>query len=212
MPHPFLLVAPRHEVLERDDLRVEDDCTRRRALALVDLLDDALAAHARRVATLATLVAEELDVAAEVRRDVELGALLHDIGKLTIPTAILGKAGPLDDAERELMRTHVTEGERLAAAVGWLPDSVPAVVRASHERWDGSGYPDGLHGPEIPLAARVVSTVDALDAMTSSRCYRRSLTLERAIGKVCAEAGRQFDPEVTEALAVAARTAEWSSR
>jgi putative nucleotidyltransferase with HDIG domain len=196
MFEPSALVAPR--------------CDDRLAYALVDFLDEGLAAHARRVARLATAVADELDVAPEVRHDVELGALLHDIGKLAIPPAILGKAGPLDFGEREVMRTHVIEGERLAAEIEGLPATVPAVVRASHERWDGRGYPDRLRGEQIPLAARIVAVADALDAMTSCRCYCRSMPLERAIAKVRADAGRHFDPEVTDALALVAGTTDWS--
>src|SRR3954464_1752838 len=134
---------------------VRSTCLRCRALELVDSFDDDLAGHTRRVTMLAVQVADELEVTGGAHRDVELGGLLHDIGKLAIPAAILAKAGPLDAAERELMRTHVTEGERLAACLEGLPDGVPAVVRSSHERWDGRGYPDGLYGDRIPRASRL---------------------------------------------------------
>jgi len=175
---------------------------------MVDGLDDSLRGHARRVTMLAIMVADELSVRADVRRDVELGGLLHDIGKLAIPVAILCKAGPLDDAEQEVMRTHVTVGEQLAHTVRALPPSVPEVVRASHERWDGGGYPDGLRGDEIPLAARIVSCADALDAMTSSRSYKPALPLDFAICIVREEAGKQFDPDVSEAMAVSAERSD----
>jgi HD-GYP domain-containing protein (c-di-GMP phosphodiesterase class II) len=181
---------------------VDGHCLRCRALALVDGFDDALAGHARRVTMLAIQVADELRLAGTVRRDVELGGLLHDIGKLTIPAAILAKAGPLDEGETELMRTHVTEGERLAEGLAELPASVPAVVRSSHERWDGDGYPDRLHGEAIPLAARIVSCADAFDAMTSSRSYRPALGTELALDVIRQEAGRQFDPGVAAAFVV----------
>jgi putative nucleotidyltransferase with HDIG domain len=174
---------------------------RRRALVLVDGLDSALAGHALRVAALAMGVADELGVDAVVRRDAELGALLHDVGKLCIPPAILAKQGPLDRWERELIRTHVTEGERLAGSVEDMPASVAAVVRASHERWDGGGYPDGLAGEQIPLAARIVAAADTFDAMTSRRCYRPALSRAIAVEVVLVQAGFQFDPEVAWALA-----------
>ena len=183
---------------------VDDRCVRCRALALIDGFDDALAGHARRVTMLAVQVAEELRVTAELHRDVELGGLLHDIGKLAIPAAILAKAGPLDADETALMRTHVVEGERLAAGLEALPASIPPVVRASHERWDGDGYPDGVRGESIPLAARIVSCADAFDAMTSSRSYRPALPIDLALEIIRHEAGRQFDPAVSAALISAA--------
>jgi putative nucleotidyltransferase with HDIG domain len=175
-------------------------CLRCRALALVDGLEDSLAGHTRRVTHLATLVADQLGVSAEVRRDVEVGGLLHDVGKLAVPARILAKAGPLDDDETAIMRTHVVAGEELAAGVEAIPPSVPVVVRASHERWDGDGYPDGLAADRIPLAARIVSIADALDAMTSSRSYRAALPIDFALQVIRVEAGRQFDPAAAEAL------------
>src|SRR3954454_19081765 len=183
-------------------------CLRCRTLELVSSFDDHLAAHSRRVTQLAMAVADELGVSAGVHRDVELGGLLHDIGKLMIPAAILAKAGPLSEAERELMRTHVIEGEKLAAGVDALPPGIPMVVRTSHERWDGEGYPDRLRGAEIPLAARIVSCADAFDAMTSSRSYRAALPLDLAVCIVREEAARQFDPDVAEALVVAVAALE----
>jgi HD-GYP domain-containing protein (c-di-GMP phosphodiesterase class II) len=149
---------------------------------------------------LAVQVADELRLIGADHRDVELGGLLHDIGKLAIPAALLAKAGPLDEAETEIMRTHVIEGERLAASLEALPASVPPVVRASHERWDGAGYPDNLRGDDIPLAARIVSCADAFDAMTSSRSYRPALPIDLALDIIGHEAGHQFDPTVAEAL------------
>jgi len=182
---------------------VGDRCLRCRTLELIDSFDDHLAGHSRRVTMLAMAAGEQLRLAGEMRRDVELGGLLHDIGKLVIPAQILAKAGPLDEHEQQVMRTHVTEGEKLCASVEALPTSVKRVVRASHERWDGDGYPDRLRGEEIPLAARVVSCADAFDAMTSSRSYRAALPMDLAVGIVREEAGRQFDPTIAEALVAA---------
>lgn len=178
-------------------------CLRCRTLELIDSFDDHLAGHSRRVTMLAMAVAEQLRLAEEIRRDIELGGLLHDIGKLTIPASILAKAGPLDHHEQAVMRTHVIEGEKLCAGVEALPSSVRTVVRASHERWDGRGYPDGLRAEEIPLPARVVSCADAFDAMTSSRSYRAALPMDLAVCIVREEAGHQFDPTVAEALVLA---------
>ena len=181
---------------------VSGRCLRCRTLELVDGFDDALAGHTRRVTLLGIQIADELGVGGELRRDVELGGLLHDLGKLAIPAAILAKAGPLDERERELMRTHVTEGEQLAGGLPEMPRSVLRVVRASHERWDGGGYPDRLSGEDIPFAARVVSCADAFDAMTSSRSYRPALGIELALSVIEQEAGRQFDPAVAEATII----------
>jgi putative nucleotidyltransferase with HDIG domain len=180
---------------------VDGMCLRCRALTLVDGFEDALAGHTRRVTHLAMLVAEEIGVTGPVRVDVEVGGLLHDVGKLVVPARILSKAGPLDDDEMAIMRTHVVAGEELAAEMAAIPPSVPAVVRASHERWDGDGYPDGLAADRIPFAARIVSVADALDAMTSSRSYRAALPLDFALEVIRVEAGRQFDPAVVDALA-----------
>src|SRR4029079_8432425 len=130
----------------------------------------------------------------------ELGALLHDIGKIVIPDAIINKAGPLDDAEWALMRTHTIEGQRMLDRVGGLLGDVGVVVRASHERWDGRGYPDGLVGEAIPVAARIISACDAFDAMTTDRSYRKALPLEVAIDELHKNAGTQFAPDVVEAL------------
>jgi len=183
----------------RGERLISGACLRCRTMELVDGFDDQLAGHTRRVTLLAVQIADELGLTGDLRRDVELGGLLHDLGKLAIPAALLAKAGPLEEGERELMRTHVTEGAQLAAGLEGLPSSVPIVVRASHERWDGCGYPDGTRGEDIPFAARVVSCADAFDAMTSSRSYRPALGIELALSVIEQEAGRQFDPAVAEA-------------
>jgi HD-GYP domain-containing protein (c-di-GMP phosphodiesterase class II) len=177
------------------------------ALLLRDVLeedDEYTGRHTEDVVGLSVLVAEQLGVDDEVRQATELGALLHDIGKIVIPDAIINKAGPLDDAEWALMRTHTIEGQRMLDRVGGLLGDVGIVVRASHERWDGRGYPDGLAGDAIPLAARIVSACDAFNAMTTDRSYRRALPLEVATQELRDNAGSQFDPAVVEALLVVA--------
>jgi HD-GYP domain-containing protein (c-di-GMP phosphodiesterase class II) len=139
-------------------------------------------------------------------REAEMGALLHDIGKIAVPDEIINKPGPLDDAEWAIMKTHTVEGERMLQQVGGLLSSVGVVVRASHERWDGGGYPDGLVGAAIPVAARIISACDAFNAMTTDRSYRKALPLEVAIAELHANSGTQFAPDVVTALvAVATR-------
>jgi diguanylate cyclase (GGDEF)-like protein len=180
------------------------DTLERTFLSTVETLANALEAndeytsfHARSIRDMATAVALELDLdAAELKR-VELGALFHDIGKIGIPSDILTKAGPLTPEEREIMERHPELGERILAPIEQLRD-VRAVVRACHERWDGTGYPDGLAGEEIPLEARIIFACDAFHAMTTDRPYRQALPMEEARRRLAAGAGTQFDPRVVD--------------
>jgi HD-GYP domain-containing protein (c-di-GMP phosphodiesterase class II) len=190
------------------DARVEGQLELERAyrgtaMLLGDVVehDDAYTGlHSRGVVGLAVAVAREMGLGERDRRDVELGALLHDVGKLRIPNAIINKPGPLDDREWEIMRTHTIEGQRMLERVGGLLARVGAVVRASHERWDGNGYPDGLAGRDIPQPARIVAACDALSAMTTDRSYRRAMPREAAREELVRHAGTQFDPDVVPAL------------
>jgi HD-GYP domain-containing protein (c-di-GMP phosphodiesterase class II) len=125
---------------------------------------------------------------------------LHDIGKLAIPDAILSKPGPLTEAEWEFVRRHTVIGERILRAAPALA-AVGPLVRASHEHFDGAGYPDGAAGEEIPLASRIVAVCDAYDAMTSPRPYRTAMSPEGALAELRACAGSQFDPMVVDAFA-----------
>ncbi len=184
------------------------------ALLLRDLLeedDEYTGHHTEDVVELSVKVAVEMGVSEEVRRETEMGALLHDIGKIAVPDEIINKAGPLDDEEWAIMRTHTVEGERMLQQVGGLLSSVGVVVRASHERWDGAGYPDGLAGEAIPVAARIVSACDAFNAMTTDRSYRKAFPLEVAIAELQAHAGTQFAPDVVDALVAVVRreTPDW---
>ena len=156
--------------------------------------------HCRDVVDLATAVADELRLTAGDRRLVEFGALLHDVGKVAVPKSIINKQGPLDDEEWAIMRTHTVVGQRMLDRVGGAMSEVGAVVRSSHERWDGGGYPDRLAGEAIPLAARVVACCDAFNAMTTDRSYRAALPLQEAIDELRRNAGTQFDPAVVEAV------------
>ena len=179
------------------------------ALLLRDLLeedDEYTGHHTEDVVQLAVQVAEEMRVDEDTLRATEMGALLHDIGKIAVPDEIINKPGPLDDDEWAIMKTHTVEGERMLQQVGGLLSTVGVVVRASHERWDGGGYPDGLVGEAIPVAARIISACDAFNAMTTDRSYRKALPLEVAIGELRKNAGTQFAPNVVDALiAVATR-------
>lgn len=167
-----------------------------------------LHAHLVDVAALARLLAEELGVTAEQRDEILRAAELHDVGKMAIPDAILNKPGPLDPQELEFMRKHTLIGERIIASA---PALVPVarIVRSSHERWDGNGYPDKLEGEQIPLGSRVVAVCDAYQAMVSERPYSVAMLPARALDELARGAGSQFDPEVVTAFerVLAARAA-----
>jgi HD-GYP domain-containing protein (c-di-GMP phosphodiesterase class II) len=124
---------------------------------------------------------------------------LHDVGKVAIPDAILNKPSKLDETEWNFMRQHTILGERILSAAPALRP-VAKIVRSSHERWDGTGYPDGLAGESIPLAARIVAVCDAYEAITSDRCYRKARNVEEARRELVRSAGTQFDPTVVEAF------------
>ena len=155
--------------------------------------------HARALAALAAAVARRLSLHPDQVRKVEYAALFHDIGKIATPTEILLKPGPLTPEERTEIEQHVLHGARIVERIGFLRDVAPA-VRHSHERWDGNGYPAGLAGREIPLAARIVFACDTWHAMTSDRVYRRALSEEAAAAELRRVAGSQLDPVVVEAL------------
>jgi len=163
--------------------------------------DDAYTgSHSRDVVDLVLAVADRLGLDLRARRHAEFAALLHDVGKVKVPSEIINKCGPLDDDEWALMRTHTILGESMLQKVGGLLGEVGQIVRSSHERWDGGGYPDGLFGAQIPIAARIVSACDAWSAMTTDRSYRPRLTDEAAAEELRACAGTQFDARVVDAL------------
>src|SRR5918992_3055572 len=174
------------------------------ALLLGDMVesDDAYTGlHSQDVVNLVVDVADHLGLDAEARRQAELTALLHDVGKVKIPNSIINKAGPLSPAERAVINTHTIEGERMLETVGGLLAEVGRLVRSCHERWDGGGYPDGLTGEETPLIARIVCACDAFSAMTTNRSYRKAMSPADALEELRSCAGTQFDPRVVEALA-----------
>ena len=155
--------------------------------------------HTEEVVRLAVGAAAELELDLEAVRSVELGAVLHDIGKVRVPESILNKPGPLTDEEWAVMKTHPEIGEHILGPIQSLHRILP-IVRHHHERWDGAGYPDGLSGRGIPLGARIVAVCDAYRAMTENRPYRAALSTSEARDELEAGAGTQFDEDCVEAL------------
>ena len=155
--------------------------------------------HAGNLADLAGRVARRLGLDGEALDDITQAAQLHDIGKVAVPDAILNKSGRLNERDWEFVRTHTILGERILHGAPALR-TVARVVRASHERWDGSGYPDRLCGTEIPLGARIISVCDAYEAMTTDRPYRAAVTHEIACQELRHCSGSQFDPAVVDAF------------
>jgi len=161
--------------------------------------DDYTGGHVERVSEVAVALAEQLGFSGPDLDAIEIGALLHDIGKIGIPESLLRKPGPLDDTEWEVMRKHPVVSEYILSSVD-LPEIVLQIARSSHERIDGLGYPDGLAGEEIPLPARIVLVADALDALTSTRPYRTGRGFHVAFEEIRAHSGTQFCPTVVAAL------------
>src|SRR5436190_8475738 len=155
--------------------------------------------HAERVAAYGIEIARALGLPRPDAPELEFGFLLHDIGKVAIPDAILYKPGKLTEEERALMARHPAIGADIVGEIEFLTEAT-RVVRSHHERWDGSGYPDGLAGEEIPLAARIFSVADVLDALTTDRPYRPAMSLHAARALIGAEAGSHFDPTVVAAF------------
>jgi len=173
------------------------------ALLLGEVLagkDEYTGEHSHSVVVLAHQVAEVLRLNDAELRDIEFGALLHDVGKISVPSEIINKPSRLTDEEMDLMRTHTIAGESMLNRIGGVLEEAGVVVRTHHERYDGKGYPDGLAGEEIPIAARVIAACDAFNAMTTDRPYRKAMPVAAAIAELKSESGKQFDPGVVEAL------------
>jgi putative nucleotidyltransferase with HDIG domain len=174
------------------------------ALLLGDVVeadDSYTGEHCRSIVGLALRVARKLGLDPDHQRAVEFGALLHDIGKVAVPKEIINKPGELDAREWAIIKTHTVEGQRMLERIGGFMGEVGQIVRSHHERWDGHGYPDGLSGEAIPIAARIISACDAFDAMTTTRSYRQALSPSEAMAELRKNAGTQFDPMVVRALA-----------
>jgi diguanylate cyclase (GGDEF)-like protein len=167
-------------------------------IRIVDSKDTYTGEHSQAVAQLVEAIARELELDDETTAQLKLAGLLHDLGKIAIPDSILRKPSCLEPDERRLVRAHVQFGHSLLEGLGVEP--VDAWVLHHHEHWDGSGYPDGLAGEEIPFGSRVILVADAYDAMTSDRTYRTASTATQALAEIRRRAGVQFDPEVVSAL------------
>jgi HD-GYP domain-containing protein (c-di-GMP phosphodiesterase class II) len=173
------------------------------ALLLGDVIEfdhEYTGSHSRDVVELSVATGERLRLTAAQLRNLEFAALLHDVGKIAVPKEIINKPGPLDHEEWEIMRRHTIEGQRMLDSVGGVLANVGVIVRASHEQFDGTGYPDGLAGGAIPIEARICSVCDAFSAMTTDRPYRDAMPAALALAELRRCAGTQFDPAVVAAF------------
>jgi HD-GYP domain-containing protein (c-di-GMP phosphodiesterase class II) len=177
-----------------------------RALAsALECRDDDSAGHAERVTALGLRLAELVTPELLADPELEYGFLLHDIGKIGVPDAILRKPGPLDADELAQMRRHPVLGATILEGIPYLNGVARDVVLAHHESWGGGGYPSGLSGLRIPRAARIFAVVDAFDAITNDRPYRKAQTAEFALARIREAAGTQFEPMVVDAFVALAR-------
>ncbi|MDX1429717.1 MAG: HD-GYP domain-containing protein [Rhodothermales bacterium] len=174
----------------------------------IEIKDEYTKGHSERVSYLSDLVAGHLRLGYEDRRLVRYAAMLHDVGKIGVPLCVINKPGPLDDAEFDQMKQHPVIGENILRDIDFLLP-VLDVVRHHHERLDGRGYPDGLSAEDLTQAVRIVTAVDAFDAMTSTRSYRRSMSVSEAVDELHAGEGTQFDRVVVAALEEIVRKIEW---
>jgi ribonuclease P protein subunit RPR2 len=189
--------------LERAQRHLLQEAYRETVVALAHALeskDGGTGAHSERVRRYATTLAQAVEPYLLEEPSLEYGFILHDVGKMGIPDAILGKREPLTESEQRLLRTHPILGEQMVGKAALLRGHGVEVVRSHHERWDGAGYPDGLRREEIPLAARIFSVADALDAITSDRPYSPAQTFSVGVETIVHQAGRQFDPDVVGVL------------
>src|SRR4051812_12760578 len=200
----WLLWAFSQERKERLDAADELNQTYRgTVMVLADVVeadDDYTASHCRSVVELCGATGQEMGLDVSQLQELEIAALLHDVGKIAIPSEILNKPTHLTEEEFALMKTHTLEGQALLERVGGKLARVGEVVRSCHERWDGRGYPDGLAGTEIPLAARIVFCCDAYSAMTTDRPYRRAMTPEAALEELRSNSGTQFEPRIVASV------------
>ncbi len=212
-PAALLLVAPLGWLLARfaheREQRIEhalalSEAYRGSSLLMGEMLeaDDPYTGgeHSKGVVALALEVGRELGLDAREQRNLEFGALLHDIGKLHTPDEIINKPGKLTEEEWAIIKRHPEDGQRMLDRIGGVLAEVGLTVRAHHERWDGGGYPDGLAGETIPLNARIITACDSYSAMTTNRSYRAAMPQDEAIAELGGCAGTQFDPQVVEAI------------
>jgi putative nucleotidyltransferase with HDIG domain len=173
------------------------------ALLLGDVVeadDNYTGEHCRSVVELALRVGDVLSLSPDRLRNLEFGALLHDVGKIAIPKEIINKPGALDPAEWTIIKTHTVEGQRMLDRVGGFMREVGTIVRSHHERWAGDGYPDGLAGEAIPIEARIISVCDSWNAMRTTRSYRSAMDFADAEAELGRHSATQFDPACVRAL------------
>ena len=195
------IVGQRTEQLNSAQLQIERsyEDTLEALGAAIDLRDSETAGHSKRVAIYAATIAKELRATEQELKTIARGAWLHDIGKLATPDAILLKPGPLTHEEWRIMRRHAETGYELVQRIPFLA-SAAEIVLSHHERWDGSGYPQGLKGADIPFGARIFAVADTLDAMTSDRPYRSALSFEEAQEEIRRGSGSRYDSNVVSAF------------
>lgn len=163
----------------------------------LDLRDKETEGHSQRVAQLTLAVAQALNIPPEEQINIWRGAMLHDIGKIGVPDSILHKPGPLTEEEWEIMRCHTTYAYELLSPIAYLRPAID-IPYCHHEKWDGTGYPRGLRGEQIPLAARIFALVDVWDALTNDRPYRKAWSREQAYQYICEQKGKHFDPNLVD--------------
>lgn len=188
--------------------RAAHQATIRALVQAVDLKDRYTRGHSERVGRASVLIARELGMAGERLEALRFAGILHDIGKLGVPTRLLRKEGPLTPEERRVIQLHPEYGHEMVRGIGFLGEARAAILH-HHERLDGSGYPYGLRGCQIPLFARIVAVADAFDAMTSTRSYSRARPVPAALAELDRCAGTQFDPRMVEALSEALDRNGW---
>ncbi len=182
------------------ELRDANDLTLRSLGAALERRDDDTGGHTTRVVRSSERLASRLGWAEDQVKALRWGAYLHDLGKLAIPDAVLHKRGPLDPQERRIIQTHTTVGYDMLQDLHFLPAETLDLVRYHHERWDGTGYPAGLRGQNIPDTARLFTIIDVYDALTNARPYKPAWTRDRALNEIRMQAGRQFDPQYVDAF------------
>jgi len=193
------LVAQRTAELRKalSELEQSYDATLEALGGALDLKDSETVGHCKRVTAFTMAMARAMKLPAEILPQIARAAFLHDIGKMAIPDRILQKPGPLNDEERAIMRTHCDIGHKMLLRIPFLTEAAE-IVLSHQEYYDGSGYPRGLRGEEIPLGARIFAVADAVDAMLSDRPYRKALSVQHARDEVARCSGSQFDPRVVE--------------
>ena len=195
----FVLVDRGSQQLEKQkaDLKAASIGTFLSLASAIDAKDTYTGDHSSKVADLAVYVARALNLPADMLDDVRMSGRLHDLGKIGLPDAIIQKGGPLDPDELVVMRNHAERGFEILLKAP-LSDRVKLAVRHIHERWDGNGYPEGLSREDIPLMSRIVAVVDAFEAMTSDRPYRKGMPIQVALERLERDAGSHFDPRITK--------------